>query len=88
MKNTDTVLRGRLAAFDYSLKRRHDSYWVHSRRDGSVMLGGRWGTSADIVEMWTAQHEQDVGAQLPRRRGPILPAQFSPQHQDMLDMDG
>ena len=60
MHNPDTVLRGRVAALNYSLTRRHDSYWVHSRRDQSVVLGGRWGTTADIVEMWARHQEQDV----------------------------
>ena len=84
MKNSDAVLRGRLAALNYSLTRRYDSYWVHSRRDRSVILGGRWGTSADVVEVWTAQHEQDIGAQMPPRRAlrPILPAQNSPGYQE------
>jgi hypothetical protein len=66
MHNTDTVLRRRVAALDYSLMRRHDSYWVHSRRDQSVVLGGRWGTTADIVEMWARHQEQEVVAQSPR----------------------
>jgi hypothetical protein len=54
--------------------------WVHSRRNRSVILGGRWGTSADVVEVWTAQHEQDIGAQMPPdvRRGRFSRPEFAP----------
>jgi hypothetical protein len=64
--NPDTVLRRRVAALNYSLTRWHDSYWVHSRRDKSLVLGGRWGTTADIVEMWTRHQEPEVIAQSPK----------------------
>jgi hypothetical protein len=66
MHNTDAVLRRRVAALNYSLMRWHDSYWVHRRRDKSVILGGRWGTTADIVEMWARHQEEDVIAQTAR----------------------